>query len=125
MPASSVIGGNGVITAVYSGDKLYNTSSGTVTVGVNRPAAGSLVVPYITPNPVYKQTPTGNWPYDLVLTEKAGVQTTLTVFTVNGVNNLGAFGIRPHHHPRQRHTRRRARRQQPHRSPQSRLPFRR
>jgi uncharacterized protein (TIGR03437 family) len=95
VPASSVIGGNGVITAVYSGDKLYNTSSGTVTVGVNRPAAGSLVVPYITPNPVYKQTPTGNWPYDLILSEKAGVQTTLTVFTVNGVNNLGAFGPGP------------------------------
>ena len=90
-----MIGGDGVITAVYSGDNLYNTSSGTVTVGVNRPATGSLVVPYITPNPVYKQTPTGNWPYTLVLSEKAGVQTTLTVFTINGVNNLGQFGLGP------------------------------
>ncbi len=95
VPASSVIGGDGVITAVYSGDKVYNTSAGTVTVGVNRPATGSLVVPYITPNPVYKQTPTGIWPYDIILNEKAGVQTTLTVFTVNGVNNLGAFGSGP------------------------------
>ena len=92
VPASSVIGGDGVITAVYSGDKAYNTSSGKVTVGVNPPATGSLVVPYITPNPVFKQTPYGYWPYDIVLSEKAGVQTTLTVFTVNGVNNLGAFG---------------------------------
>ncbi len=95
VPASSVIGGDGVITAVYSGDKAYNTSSGKVTVGVNPPATGSLVVPYITPNPVFKQTPYGNWPYDIVLSEKAGVQTTLTVFTVNGVNNLGAFGAGP------------------------------
>ena len=95
VPASSVIGGDGVITAVYSGDNLYNTSSGTVTVGVNRPATGSLVVPYITPSPVYKQTPTGNWPYTLVLSEKAGVQTTLTVFTIDGVNNLSQFGLGP------------------------------
>src|ERR1019366_6311531 len=95
VPASSVIGGNGTVTAIYNGDKLYNASSATVTVGVNRPAAGSLVVPYITPNPVFKQTPTGNWPYDLVLSEKAGVQTTLTAFTVNGANNLAVFGTGP------------------------------
>ena len=92
VPATSVIGGNGVVTAAYSGDKLYNASSATVTVGVNRPAAGSLVVPYITPSPVYKQSPTGIWPYTIMLSEKAGVQTTLTAFTVNGVNNLAAFG---------------------------------
>jgi uncharacterized protein (TIGR03437 family) len=92
VPAAWVIGGNGVVTAMYSGDKSYNASSSTVTVGVNRPPAGSLVVPYITPSPVYKQSPYGNWPYTLMLTEKAGVQTTLTAFTVNGVNNLGAFG---------------------------------
>ena len=92
VPAASVIGGNGVVTAMYSGDKSYNGSSATVTVGVNRPASGSLVVPYITPSPVYKQSPFGDWPYTLMLTEKAGVQTTLTAFTVNGVNNLGAFG---------------------------------
>ena len=92
VPASSVIGGNGTVTALYSGDKLYNASSASVTVGVNRPASGSLVVPYITPNPVFKQTPFGDWPYDLVLTEKAGVQTTLTAFTVDGNNNLSAFG---------------------------------
>ena len=95
VPASSVIGGNGTVTAIYNGDKLYNASSATVTVGVNRPAAGSLVVPYITPNPVFKQTPTGNWPYDLVLSEKAGVETTLTAFTVNGANNLAVFGTGP------------------------------
>ena len=92
VPASSIIGGNGVVTAVYSGDKLYNASSATVTVSVNRPASGSLVVPYITPNPVYKQTPDGTWPYYLVLSEKANVQTSLTAFTINGVNNLGVFG---------------------------------
>src|SRR6185295_15893377 len=74
VPAASVIGGDGTITAIYNGDKLYNASSGRVTVPVSRPAAGSLVIPFITPNPVYKQTPNGNWPYLLVLSEKAGVQ---------------------------------------------------
>ena len=92
VPAASVLGIGSFVTAIYDGDKSYNASSATVTVGVARPAAGSLVVPFVTPNPVYKQTPTGNWPYTLVLNEMAGVETTLTVFTVNGVNNLGAFG---------------------------------
>src|ERR1035441_10101836 len=73
-------------------DPTYNASSAKVVVNAVRPATGSMVVPFITPNPVYKQTPTGNWPYTLVLSEMAGVQTTLTVFTVNGANNLGAFG---------------------------------
>jgi uncharacterized protein (TIGR03437 family) len=94
-PAASATGIDSVITAIYNGDKSYNASSGTVSVGVVRPAAGSLVVPFITPNPVYKQTPTGNWPYVLVLSEMANVQTTLTAFTVDGVNNLGVFGASP------------------------------
>jgi uncharacterized protein (TIGR03437 family) len=92
VPASSIIGGNGVVRALYSGDTLFNASSATVTVGVDRPASGSLVVPYITPNPVYKQTPTGDWPYYLMLTEKGNVQTTLTAFAINGADNLGDFG---------------------------------
>jgi uncharacterized protein (TIGR03437 family) len=93
VPAASAIGIDSVITAIYSGDKSYNASSATVSVGVVRPAAGSLVVPFITPNPVYKQSPSGDWPYVLVLSEMGNVQTTLTVFTINGINNLAsAFG---------------------------------
>jgi uncharacterized protein (TIGR03437 family) len=92
VPAASAIGIDSVITALYSGDKSYNASSGTVSVGVVRPAAGSMVVPFVTPNPVYKQTPSGDWPYVLVLTEMGNVQTSLTAFTIDGINNLGAFG---------------------------------
>jgi uncharacterized protein (TIGR03437 family) len=92
VPASSVLGIGGAVTAVYNGDQSYNASAARVTVGVARPASGSLVIPFITPNPVYKATPYGNWPYTVVLNEMAGVQTTLTVFTINGDNNLGAFG---------------------------------
>ncbi|MEO8597703.1 MAG: protease pro-enzyme activation domain-containing protein [Candidatus Solibacter sp.] len=92
VPASAVIGGDGKVTALYSGNSVYGASSGSVTVGVLKPESGSMVVVSITPNPVYRQTPLPSWPYGIVLSEKAGVQTTLTVFTVNGVNNIGAFG---------------------------------
>ena len=92
VPAPSVLGIDTSVTAIYNGDTVYNASSANVTIGAVRPPTGSMVVPFITPNPVYKQTPTGNWPYTLVLTEMAGVQTTLTVFTVGGVNNLPVFG---------------------------------
>jgi uncharacterized protein (TIGR03437 family) len=92
VPAASVLGIDTSVTALYNGDKAYNASSASVTVGVNRPASGSLVVPLVTPSPVYKQTPTGIWPYTVVLSEMAGAQTTLTAFTVDGINNLAAFG---------------------------------
>ena len=92
VPAASVLGIDTSVTAIYNGDKAYNASSAFVTVGVKRPASGSLVVPFVSPSPVYKQTPTGNWPYTVVLSEMAGVQTTLTAFTIDGINNLAAFG---------------------------------
>ena len=86
--ADSVIvaGGNGQITAHYSGDAVYNASGATVNVALNLPASGSLVVPSVTPNPVLQSAV--NWPYTLRLDEKAGVATKVTAFTVNGVNNL-------------------------------------
>ncbi|MEO8369031.1 MAG: protease pro-enzyme activation domain-containing protein [Candidatus Solibacter sp.] len=95
VPAASVIGGDGKVTVLYTGDTVYGASSGSVTVGVKKPASGSMVVVYITPDPVYRQTPTQSWPYSVVISEKAGVQTTLSAFTVNGVNNIGAFGGTP------------------------------
>ncbi len=78
--------GSGQVTAMYGGDAVYAGSSGSVTVSLNLPASGSLVVPFISPNPV-PQAAFNLWPYTLTLTEKAGVATTLTGFTVNGVNN--------------------------------------
>jgi uncharacterized protein (TIGR03437 family) len=95
VPAASVLGIDTSVTAIYNGDKVYNASSATVTIGAVRPSAGSMVVPLISPNPVYKQTPDGTWPYTVVLSEMAGVQTRLTVFTVDGINNLPAFGASP------------------------------
>ncbi len=92
VPVSAMLiaAGNGTVTALYSGDGVFESSAGSTPVTLNVPASGSLVVPSITPNPVY-QSGTG-WPYSVTLTEKAGTATTLTGFTVNGVTqNLTFF----------------------------------
>jgi uncharacterized protein (TIGR03437 family) len=55
----------------------------------SQPATSSAVVMSANPNPVYQQTPDaqGNqWITTITLTEEAGVGTTLTDFTVNGVS---------------------------------------
>jgi len=80
---------SGKIYAMYSGDGVYGPSTGTATVDLNAPASGSQVIPFITPNPV-PQIGT-SWPYTIVLTEKAGVATKVTGFTVNGVDNSGSI----------------------------------
>jgi uncharacterized protein (TIGR03437 family) len=87
--AINVAGNNLIAGALYTGDANYLPSGGSVTLALKLPASGSLVVPTVTPNPVYQVGTT--WPYLVRLTELAGVATKVTVFTVNGVNNLGAF----------------------------------
>jgi uncharacterized protein (TIGR03437 family) len=54
------------------------------------PATISAVVPSIDQNPVYQQTPDSNgnaWAFQLTLNEEAGVGTTLTDFTIDGVSH--------------------------------------
>jgi uncharacterized protein (TIGR03437 family) len=86
---TDVASGNGTITALYSGDAIFENSKGVATVQLRLPSSGSLVVPVVSPNPV-PQSGFG-WPYMVNLTEKAGVPTTLTRFTIDGVNNLPGF----------------------------------
>jgi uncharacterized protein (TIGR03437 family) len=76
--------GNGVVSALYSGDGVFTGSAGSATVSIQVPTTtGSYVVPFVNPSPV---PPAANeWPYTVGLTEIAGVSTTLTSFTVNGV----------------------------------------
>ena len=50
------------------------------------PAVNSLVEPSIDQNPVF-QTPGSGWKFNLTLTEEAGVGTTLTDFTIDGVSH--------------------------------------
>jgi len=88
VPAINLAAGNLMITAIYSGDGVFDGSSGTTTITLNVPASGALVVPFVTPNPVAQAGPF--WPYTVGLSEKAGVATTVTNFTIDGVRqNLG------------------------------------
>ena len=80
---------NGLVSAVYSGDRLFDGAAGSTTVKVALPRTGSVVIPTISPIPVYQVGTT--WPYTIVLTEVNGVATRLTGFTVDGVVNPVSF----------------------------------
>ena len=89
-PGILMAAGSGTVTALYSGDGVYNASAGAAALKLNVPASGSFVIPSVNPNPVNQSITV--WPYTLTLTEKAGVRTKLTGFTINGNNsNLSAF----------------------------------
>lgn len=89
--AALVTAGNGSVTALYSGDAAYGSSAGTATVTLKLPATGALVVPFVTPNPVYRNASSNNWTYSVSLSEKAGVTATLTAFTIDSNNDLSLF----------------------------------
>ena len=59
--AALVSAGNGTVSAVYAGDSVYDGSSGSATVTLQVPDAGSLVVPFVTPNPVYEFPTLSSW----------------------------------------------------------------
>jgi uncharacterized protein (TIGR03437 family) len=83
--------GNGAVSALYSGDAVFTGSAGSTNVSIQPPTtSGSYIVPFLNPSSV---PPAANeWPYVVGLTEIAGVSTTLTGFTVNGVTqNLSAW----------------------------------
>lgn len=79
-----IAAGNGMVTALYSGDGVFNASGASTAVTLNLPAKGSLVVPSITPTTVNELT--NIWPFTITLTEKAGVATKLTKILENGVS---------------------------------------
>ncbi len=88
---SQIAIGDGTVAALYSGDGVHTGSVGSASVTINIPATtGSYVVPWVTPNPVPEQG-AALWPYTVGLTEKNGVATTVTAFTINGVNNLSGL----------------------------------
>jgi uncharacterized protein (TIGR03437 family) len=78
--------GKGSVSALYSGDATFVSSGASATLALKLPASGSLVIPSVKPNPVRQSGSV--WPYTLQLSEKAGVATKITVFTVNNTDNL-------------------------------------
>jgi uncharacterized protein (TIGR03437 family) len=101
-PASLLSLGNGTLRVLYGGDGVYQGSSGSAKLAVDYPQTGaSAPVPLVNPNPVVADG-FHQWPYLVALVERAGVATTLTSFTVDGVTqnlrswsatNLPANGI--------------------------------
>ena len=78
--------GGATVTAAYSGDASYNGSTGAAVVAVAPGPAGSLVSVNITPNPAHEgQT------VRVTLTEEAGVGTTVTGWTINGLDDFQFF----------------------------------
>jgi len=80
---SSLAVGNGIATAVYGGDAVFAGSAGSANITLKLPDSGSLIVPFVTPNPVPQAG--AYWPYTVGLSEKAGVGATLTSFTIDGI----------------------------------------
>ena len=92
--ALAVAGGNGTINALYSGDTVFAGSSGSTKVTVQYPTGGSYIVVTVNPSPTPQAGP--QWPLTITLAERAGVATTLTAFSADGVNlPLGSFFASP------------------------------
>jgi uncharacterized protein (TIGR03437 family) len=85
LAAQDVLAGDGKVYALYSGDGLYGSSTGSIALTANTPATGSMVVVSITPNPTnVVAVNDGAAPFNIVLSEKAGVATRLTQVVLSG-----------------------------------------
>jgi uncharacterized protein (TIGR03437 family) len=87
LSASQLPVGAVAVWAIYSGDASFSGSSASLIVTVGYPPGSSVVVPSISPNPVFAYAyAQGNysWLCSVTLKETAGVSTTLTGFTING-----------------------------------------
>ena len=84
---------NNTIEASYSGSPIFSASSATAALSLGTPATSAVTVT-VTPNPVYQQPPDANgatFSFTVQLQETAGVSTTLTGFTFDGVAFSGSI----------------------------------
>jgi subtilase family serine protease len=89
-----LLAANNTIQANYGGSPTFSASSGSGTLTVGAPAATSKVSLSETPNPVYQQAPDSNgatFAFAVQLNETAGVATTVTGFTFDGVSYAGSI----------------------------------
>ena len=78
--------GTAMATATYDGDASFNGSAGSTAIAVSAQVTGSSVRVSITPSAVHQGEGV------LVrLTEEAGVSTTVTGWTINGLNDFSLF----------------------------------
>jgi uncharacterized protein (TIGR03437 family) len=81
--------GADTVAANYPGDSHLDGSGGSTTATVLAPSSGSAVTVSVSPNPVPRQVPDPNgyeWFYTIIVKEEAGVATTLTGFSIDGVS---------------------------------------
>jgi uncharacterized protein (TIGR03437 family) len=86
--ASQLPIGTDTVWAIYGGDASFSGSSASLTVTVGSPAGSSAVAASVSPNPVFASAYTQgvySWACSIALKETAGVATTLTGFTINGL----------------------------------------
>jgi subtilase family serine protease len=82
------------VQAYYEGSPTFSPSSAAATLSLGSPVATSAVTPSVTPNPVYQQAPDANGAtffFTIQLKETAGVATTVTGLTFNGVSYAGSI----------------------------------
>jgi hypothetical protein len=87
-----LLAANNAVQAYYGGSPTFSPSSAAATIGLGSPAATSAVTASVTPNPVYQQAPDANGAtffFTIQLNETAGVATTVTGLTLNGVSYAG------------------------------------
>lgn len=79
--------GSATVIATYGGNNNFNSSTGSIVVSVApQQSPSSVMVVSITPNPAHEgQT------VRVTLTEVAGIGTTITAWSINGVDNFYRF----------------------------------
>ncbi len=90
---AQLLGANNTIQASYAGSPIFSASSATATLSLGAPAASAVTVS-VNPNPVYQQAPDANgatFSFTVTLQETAGVSTTLTGFTFDGMSFAGSI----------------------------------
>jgi subtilase family serine protease len=89
-----LLAASNTVQASYAGSPIFNASSATAALGLGAAATTSAVTVQVTPNPVYQQAPNANGAtffFTVQLQETAGVSTTLTGFTFDGMGFSGSL----------------------------------
>jgi len=90
---AQLTGATNTIQASYGGSPIFSASSATATVSLGTPTMSAVTLS-VTPNPVYQTAPDASgatFSFTIQLQETAGVSTTLTGFTFDGISFAGSI----------------------------------